>query len=172
MRALLLFALVASTCMGEVLRVEPFGQDGVMVKVDVFEAIAKVKEMRNLAQDEYVETLNRPKAGQLYADSIEGVSDQKTVAYTEKKRVGIFQAVGDSIAENPWNWAVGTAAAGFVVYKVGDNYGWWDRGDSGSSYTAPPIQTGDNSPVIIIINNDHSETDYDAPVTTESGAGE
>jgi hypothetical protein len=161
--------VLGSVSHADVLTFEPLDHDGIMVKVDVFKAIEKVTAMKAETVDEYVVTLNRPKTGALYADATEGVSDAPVVAYSNKLQVGIFQAVGDSIAKNPWKWAIGTGAAVFGVYKIGDSYGWWDRGESGgSSYTIPPIETGDDSPVIIIINNDQSHTDYDAPITSET----
>lgn len=145
----LLVLFSVSVNAGDVLFVEPLGQDGAMVKVDVFKAFAFFKKASIQTKEVYVERLNRPRAGQLYADATEGVADAPGVTKaTMEVPVGIGTTIGKSITENPWTWGLstlGVIAAGAIA---ADQTGLFRSGSSDDSTPpepAKPTQQGEGT---------------------------
>ena len=168
--AVLAFAV---STQAEMVTVQPF-QDGARIMFNPAEIIAKVKELKAQEKTSYVEYIALPKAGyNVYADrGSEGRADvpQVIIIESNKEPVGIFQATGDSISKNPWAWAAGTAVAVFGAYKLGDNYGWWDRGGDDDGGQAQPQII--NNGGIIVIAGDGSPVNVDTSTSTSTTSGD
>ena len=133
----LLAVLAAPVFAGDVLVVEPMGgsQHGAWVGIDVMEAVHAVKQLANAEKDVYVETLNRPKAGELYADAGDGVSDQLVTAYETKEEISIPKAIANSVEKNKLAWTVGTVSA------IGAAIWGYQELSKGSGDSTPPAPT-------------------------------
>lgn len=133
----LLAMLAVQVFAGDVLVVEPMGgsQHGAWVGVDVMEAVQAVRKLATQKQDVYVESLNRPRAGELYADAAEGVSDQLVTAYETKEEISIPKAIAKSVEKNKLAWTVGTASA------IGAAIWGYQELSKGSGDSAPPAPT-------------------------------
>lgn len=166
-----MFAMVAFLAVGcaqaEMVRIMA-NEHGATVAVEPFELWGKVKEVLNAKETVYVEYFEeRNQAGLLYADAAEGIQDAPTkVAKEITVPVSIPTALGKSIDEHPWGWTLGAAGLAVGTYLIGDQAGWWGKSsDDGADRPQIAVQSGNQSPVTIIIgegNNPGSGTKVDS----------
>lgn len=168
-----LLAVVAVGCaQAEMVRIMA-NEDGAMVAVDPFELWAKARTSLNAKKTVYEEYfIEEHQAGAQYADASEGAQDAPIkVEHEVVKDLSIPEAVGKSISENPWSWTLGAAGLAIGTYFIGDSAGWWgkDSGDDGATRPQIAVQSGDMSPVTIIIGDNNapgSGTKVDETKTT------